>query len=64
VETAADEKLAEARQHVRQALKAINEIVVDECSGHDDFTPEFSVKLRDAHLLLIQVRDKLNVSRS
>lgn len=58
--TEADRKLTEARQAIRVALKAINEIVVEECWGHDQWNEEFTSKVQEAHSILIKLRRKLS----
>lgn len=58
--TTADEKLDEAREATDQALKALNEIVVNECWGHDEYKKEFTQQIHEAHFMLIQIRTKLS----
>ena len=60
VRTTADEKLDEARDSADQALKALNEIVVGECWGHDEWNDEFTQQIHEAHSMLIQIRGKLS----
>ena len=52
VTTTADEKLAEARQAVRAATKALSSILVDECWGANEFAPEFTEQMEKAFELL------------
>lgn len=59
VVTDADEKIDEARDSSDKALKALNEIVVNECFGHDDYNDEFTQKIHKAHSMLIQIRKLL-----
>ncbi len=60
VRTTADEKIDEARDSINKALKALNEIVVNECWGHDEFNKAFTKKMLEAHAMLIEVRSKLS----
>lgn len=57
--TRADDKLSEARESTDQALKALNEIVVDQCWGYDEFSDKTIKQVHDAHLALIEIRKML-----
>ncbi len=41
VRTTADENRDNACQYLREATKALAEIVIDECYGTDDYCPEY-----------------------
>lgn len=58
VRTTADEKLDEARDAVKIALKALTEIVIEDCWGHDEFsTSRFaSIEASYQELLVIWMR--------
>ncbi len=59
VRTTADEQLDSVKGHVKSAIDALNEIVVGECWGHDDLTPEYRLTLRQTMFDLMGTRDKL-----
>jgi hypothetical protein len=61
VRTTADEKLDEARDHIDKAYRALNEIVIEKCMGHEDYTAEFQHKLRTAFFALQSV--KIHIDR-
>lgn len=60
VRTTADEKLDEARESTDKALKALNEIIVNECCGHDEWNDKFTQQIHESHSMLIQIRRKLS----
>jgi hypothetical protein len=60
VRTTADEKLDAADEHMRQAVMALSEIVVDECYGHDEYNAEFSATINQTMFSLIELRRKLD----
>ena len=60
VQTTADAKLDEARSLTQKALKALNEIIINECWGHDKFNEAFTKQILESHALLIEVRSKLS----
>ena len=59
VKTTADDHLYEAKEHIRQAINELSEIVVKECWGSDDFNKEYSSKINEAFLTLLALRKKL-----
>jgi len=59
VHTTADERLAEARDHLNQAITALAEIVVNQCSGHDSWNAGFRSKMRKSLADLINVREEI-----
>jgi hypothetical protein len=59
VNTAADDKRDEAREHVSSAVQLLSEIVVEKCWGYDDFTTEYQKTLRKSLNNLIEVREEL-----
>ena len=59
VRTVADERLAEARDHLNQAIKALADIVVNQCSGYDEWNAEFQSKMRESLAELINVREEI-----
>ena len=62
VTTTADQKLSEAFDHVQKALENVNDVVVvRQCWGHDEYNYKAKEQLREAHALLLQVRDLLDM---
>lgn len=58
--TTADEKLDSASDHLREAIKDISSIVVDECYGHDDFLTEYRDTIYEVMQELIVCKKRLN----
>lgn len=52
-DTTADEKFSEAVEHIKLAMRAINEIVVEECYGYQEVS--HADKLDQVHLDLIKM---------
>lgn len=61
VQTEADEKIDQASRQVQAALTSLNEVVVERCWGHENYTLEYKKKLARAHALLVEARDELGV---
>lgn len=59
VRTRADECRDEAREYIRNAAKALSEIVVDECWGNDDFNDAYRRDLAEVFVTLMQLKKKL-----
>ena len=59
VKTRADECLDELNEGLTQAINALDEIVVQQCWGHDEFKPDFQAKLVGAFNNLIILRRDL-----
>jgi len=57
--TTADENKAQAIEHLREAIKNLSTIIVDECHGCDEYTVEYRETLRDTMYVLVRNRDKL-----
>lgn len=60
VRTTADEKLEEAREAVNKAVLALNEIVVLECWGHDEYDEKFRADIEAAFNRLRDIKRKLS----
>jgi len=58
-QTEADESLDEVRNHIRQARNAVSKIVVEKCSGTDEFTLEKQTTIREAFVTLLALRDQI-----
>lgn len=59
VTTTADHKLQEARDHTDRALKALDEILINHCWGHDELSEDRQALSKEARSLLQIVRNKL-----
>jgi hypothetical protein len=57
--TTADEKLSSALDDVRSAISHLSDIVVNQCSGHDDFTDTKRENINTSFHELIVIRDRL-----
>lgn len=57
--TTADERIDDAREHVRLALDSLQDVVVGECWGHDDYAAEFQSNLLGAFHELLTIRARL-----
>lgn len=57
VQTTADKHLEDAANHVRAAVDSLSEIVVSQCSGHDEWTPQFRKDIVGAFHQLLLLRD-------
>lgn len=55
----ADYELGSAKQYIQDAIGCISEIVINECSGHADFTTEYRATLRNALASLLEIREEL-----
>lgn len=55
----ADETLDSAKNHVRIAVSLLSQVVIDECSGHENLSSEFRATLRECLDALLDVRQKL-----
>lgn len=62
VRTTADEHLETALEHINDAIKALSEIVVSQCSGHDSWNEEYRAKMRESFSSLLDIRQKLEGS--
>ena len=60
VATIADEKLESAKTHVRDAIKDLSEIVVQQCQGHDEFNSVYRNTIKQKLASLIEIRDELD----
>jgi hypothetical protein len=59
VQTEADNCRDRAKENVKQAIQELNDIVIREVWGHDDYNPEYREGLYDAMIQLIAVRKLL-----
>jgi len=59
MQTIADEHKNEAARLISKAIGELSAIVVEECSGSDDYTEQFLETLRQAFYQLIALRTSL-----
>lgn len=59
VTTTADEKISDAKHHIKQASQALAEVVVNECWGHDEFKPEYKEMYREVMNDLIRLKNRM-----
>ncbi len=59
MQTEADNCRDRAKENVKQAINELNEIVIREVWGHDEYKPEYRDGLYDAMIQLIEVRKLL-----
>lgn len=57
--TTADEKLHSAKEHIKDAIKCLSEIVVDECYGHDEYDESWKREFYDSLKDLISIKKRL-----
>lgn len=60
VRTTADERLDEAKKRIDEAYDALHDIVVEKCSGHDDFRDDFKRTLKEVFVSLQQIKFSLD----
>lgn len=59
ITTTADLKLDSAREHLKFATMDLQEIVINECWGHDEFYKEFQKQLFETYIDLVRISKKL-----
>jgi hypothetical protein len=60
VVTTADERLSSAQEHIVAAIGDLTDVVVNECWGHDDYRPDYTVGIREVLCRLIELKSKLH----
>ncbi len=60
VRTAADERLDSAHQHIKEAIRDLSSIVIEECWGHDEFREDYTETIHEVMQELISLKKKLN----
>jgi len=61
--TEADKQLDAARQKTKEALIALNEILISDCDGSADYNETFYTDMQYAHELLMKTKKLLRVSK-
>jgi len=59
-DTDADKELLVVKEGIGRAVTHLSRIVVDECSGYDDWNSRYKDKLRNALSDLLSLRDGLD----
>ena len=59
VTTTADEQKDSAIEHIKEAIKNLGEIIINQCWGHDDYSDDYSTGLKQSLIELITIRDRL-----
>jgi hypothetical protein len=59
VTTTADERLDSAIEHMKDAVKNLNDIVIGECWGYDEFKTSFRQEMTEVMMELIRLRKRL-----
>ncbi len=62
--TTADDKLDEAQEAIKTAEEALRRVVVDGCSGHDEFHDWWANELASFHSQLVHMRHRLTNVRN
>ncbi len=59
VTTDADRKLEEAKEAINVAVMALNDILVGEVWGHDEYRADYRATMRAAYADLLRLKDEL-----
>lgn len=59
-QSTADKHLDKAREDIREAIRCLSEILINECEGHDDFRDDFVPKMHEAFDALMVARRALS----
>jgi len=60
VTTTSDQKLDSAANNVESAIDDLAQIVIHQCSGHDEYKEIYKNDIEEAFQLLLRVRKRLN----
>ena len=60
VQTTADEARDKAVEHMDDAIKELSKIVIERCSGTDEYKMSYRTALMNAMSDLIEIRDNLD----
>jgi hypothetical protein len=58
--TDADKNLNSAAEHIKEAIRNLNAIVVDECWGHDEYKGEYRQGIYQSLHDLIEIKTRLD----
>lgn len=59
VNTTADYNLESTKDHIKNAIRTLGAIVVDECYGHKDFKQDYEEVLQQSYFNLIKIQKQL-----
>ena len=59
VRTTADERLDQAAQSIKDAIFQLQDLVINECWGHDEFTEEAKARFTEIYIELSVLKKKL-----
>lgn len=57
--TQADERLANAKKCIKQAIEDLTEIIIKDCDGHDEYEKSYIAKIQEALNALIDIKVEL-----
>jgi hypothetical protein len=60
VRTTADERLDSAYTHIKDAVKDLSSVIIDECWGYDDYREDYKNMLHEVMQELILLKKRLN----
>lgn len=60
VRTTADEKLDSASDHIKDAIRDLSAIVIEECWGHDEYSEEYKDTIHEVLQELLALKKKMN----
>ena len=58
-ETLSDQGIERAKQHVKDAVRALGEVVTGDTNGWDEYTNEYKERLTKTLAKLIEIRNEL-----
>jgi len=59
VRTVADDQLIMAKENLKQTIRALSEIVINQCDGASEYSEEYKLTMRSSLAQLIEIRDSL-----
>ena len=59
METTAHRKLTSAKAHLKESIKELADIVIDECDGHDEYGEDYRDTIKESMYSLINVSREL-----
>ncbi len=54
------QKIVSAKAHLKESIKELADIVINECDGHDGYQQEYIDAIREAMISLINISKELN----
>ncbi len=59
MQTTADKKIIEVKEHITNAIKKLHEVLVEDCHGFDGYTSSYKFALAETQHTLIDIKLKL-----